>query len=262
MKLPPPPLMIIIIDALKYNIVLFPGSIERNKKLLCESIKFFFLKLGDFCSLKWFFLDLILPGKFYSLGNHIWLSLSPLTYMLSPLGGNPVTAGWGTHRPKPAPQCTEWCQGYPAVSGWCQQGLETEHQHHWESQGCKRCSGAAQPVGRSCGKPQEYILWWVAGSRGEWGRTWVVARILMMVPSHTHTCFSFTHREPCETWPAFLCNMLFRPILECAVTSLNMNGKGQLCKCKLRLVESALFCVRVMHRHTWQSRCFRLWMSD
>lgn len=122
-----------------------------------------------FIPVKWFLLNLILPGKIYSLGNHIWLSLALLTCMVSPLGRNPVTARWSTHRPKPAPQCPEWCQGYPAITGWCQQGLEAEHQHHWEPQRCKRCSGAAQPAGRSCGKPQEHILWWVADGRGKLG---------------------------------------------------------------------------------------------
>jgi hypothetical protein len=85
----------------------------------------------------------------------------------------------------------------------------------------------------------------VAHRGGELGEDLGGSRTLMTVSSHTHTCFSFKHWELCEMSrgrPAFLCYILFRPSLECTVslilpahiTSLNMNGKGQLSRCKWR----------------------------
>lgn len=79
-------------------------------------------------------------------------------------------------------------------------------------------------------------------AEGSWGRIEVAVEHCDGT-LQTHTCFSSTHWELCETCrgrPAFLCNVLFRPILECTVssilpaqiTSLNMIGKGQLSKGK------------------------------
>lgn len=61
---------------------------------------------------------------------------------------------------------------------------------------------------------------------------------LMMVPSHIHTCFSSKHWELYEMSrgrSAFLCNILFRPVLQCTVslilpaqiTSLTIRTSGE-----------------------------------